>query len=116
MGLLNDAAGGYRDRAISAALKKLLEPRVKRYGRLTRITLDSSQRSLRAEVLLHGETEPVTLSIGRYDMVTEGGRGFLVMHDIRASREWLERLAQDFLEGRTVRIPSALERTLSFLA
>jgi hypothetical protein len=116
MGILNDAATGYRDRALSAALKKILEPRVRRYGHLTRITLDSSQRSLLAEVLLHGETDPVTLSIGRYDIVSEGGRRFLVMHDIRASREWLERLAQDFLEGRIVRIPTTLERVLSFLA
>jgi hypothetical protein len=114
-GLLNDPAPGYRDRAISAALKKILEPRVKRYGRLARITLDSAQRSILIELLLHGETEPVALSIGRYDIVTEAERRFLVMHDIRASREWIERLAQDFLEGRTMRIPAALERILSFL-
>lgn len=116
MGFMNDAASECKDRALSAALKKILEPKVRKYGRLARITLDSSQRSLQAEVLLHGETETVTLSIGRYDIVTEGDDRFLVMHDIRASREWLERFAQDFLEGRTVRIPPALERTLSFLA
>lgn len=115
MGFMKEAVGRGKDMALSAALKGLSERYVSRYGRLERIEIDSSRRSLEADILLHGETEPVTLSIDRFDIVHDGTHHLLVAHGIRASRAWIESLARDYLEARTLKIPSPIAHALTML-
>ena len=79
-----------------------LEP----YGQLNDLTIDSSEKRIRMLVRLKGETEDTELVVERYTFVREGDRTFVVVCDVRTSREWMSRLAGNFLVGQRFELPA----------
>jgi len=116
MGLIKGTFSTARDRASSALLRQLAETYMRKYGRVEGIDIDSSRKTIDAKILLYGETEPITLSISRYEIIHVDGHHSVLAHGVSASREWIGLLARDCIEGRPIRIPSSLARALSFLA
>lgn len=116
MSLMADLARHGKDRALSRAIEALGRRHLARYGELSRVRLDSGGRTVVLEVLLRGETEPVCVSINRYEVLSEEQRDFVVVRDISVSREWMKALAEDVLKGRRFEIPHALAKVLEALA
>jgi hypothetical protein len=82
-------------------LQKQLEP----YGRLIGFALNSRQSTASLKVLLHGETEPITIDIEEYELVQNASGTYVSVKRARTSREWLTTLVQQFLQGRRFDIP-----------
>ena len=116
MGLIKEAFSTARDRASSALLRQLADTYMRKYGRVEGIVIDSSRKAIDAKVLLYGETESITLSISRYEIILLDGHHRVIAHGVSASREWVGILARECIEGRPIRIPSSLARALSLLA
>lgn len=106
-----------KDWLIEKTVPGLLNERVlKPYGELTAFKFNSSQRSAEAEVMLKGETQPLRLRIGSYDLISEGGRTFVVINNLVTSREWVTRLAQDFVIGKRFELPESVAKYASMIA
>lgn len=59
-----------------------------------------------AEIVLVGESVPVTLEIGKYHITGTSGNHALVVDQVKASRPWLQNLLEDVLLGKPLPIPS----------
>jgi hypothetical protein len=116
MNYLKNSIKGCKDSAISSAMKILAEKYVSGFARINTIEIDSSNRSLMAEVLLKGETEPIILTVVRYEIITKGEKRLFVPHAVSSSRQWIDTLAKEYLQGRAFEIPAPLAKTLTFLA
>ncbi|HNY64859.1 MAG TPA: hypothetical protein PKM41_05435 [Deltaproteobacteria bacterium] len=112
MGLVRDLARHGKDRAISKALEVLGESVVSRYGHLKGFRLDSAARTIDLEVLLKGESEPVTVTLHDYRFLTEGDRSYVTVGDVSVSREWMMILAEDLLKDKRFEIPAKYARLL----
>lgn len=116
MGFMSETFSRERDRVFSASLKNLAQKYVGKFATIEDLAIDSSLRSMKAEILLLGEKEPFTFRIDKYEIVRKEGVCTLVMHKVSASREWVESLARNYLEGRALRIPSPIARVLTLLS
>lgn len=116
MGLLKDMALRGRDMAVSAAFEKHAGKYASPFGTIVDVTLDSSQKSIELNVLLKGETEPVILKVGRYEILEESGRRLIVAREISASREWIDAAVKQYIQGRPFELPARVAGALGFLA
>jgi len=116
MNFLKSAIKGGKDYAVSSAMKILAQEYVSGFAHINTIEIDSSSRSLVAEFLLKGETEPVTLTVVGYEIITKGEKRLFVPHSVSASRQWIDTLAKEYLQRRAFEIPAPFAKALTFLA
>lgn len=94
------------DASTSVLARQFLQEKLEPYGQLNDLTIDSAEKRIRMLVRLKGETEDTELVVERYTFVREGDRTFVVVCDVRTSREWMSRLAGDFLVGQRFELPA----------
>ena len=95
-----------KDSLASSAAKSLLSGRIERYGRLIELRIRSREKTIRVEMLLSGETEDLKIEVERYRVTGMAGAHLLVIERIRASRQWVQLLLEDFVVGKPIPIPS----------
>jgi hypothetical protein len=115
MGHINDLAVISKDKALSKALELALEAVLRKYGKLISIKLDTSSRVIDLEILLKGESLPISMSMSDYRTIREGERHFITCGKVSVSREWMKTLAEDVLEGRLFEIPSKYSKLFHLL-
>jgi hypothetical protein len=104
--------GAMKDRALSAGMKMVANTQMKEYGEMLKLDLDSTRKTIEAEVMLEGEKEPLKVKVGRYEMAERDGRYFLKIHAVTTSRAWLNTLAASYLDGREFEIPEQYAKML----
>ena len=97
------------------AVAMLNQSVLKPYGTLARMKLDTSARSIDAELELKGETQRVRIQVNEYELLEEGDRSFFVIKSILTSREWLTALARDFAVGRKFEVPESVRSFLPMI-
>ena len=100
--------------ALQAGAKHYANERIKKYGLMTNLQIDSATRTIHFEILLKGETTPVTGS-AKYEPKLDGSKKLLEFTDIQTSREWINLLIQDFLKSRVIELPEGLPATVAKL-
>jgi hypothetical protein len=103
--MLRGAISQAKDASSSMAVEKWLAREIEPYGKLVQFNIDSRAKSLRVVFHLNGEHHNVEIDVGKYEVVSEGGRDFIVVQQATASREWLRAVANNFLIGRKLEIP-----------
>ncbi len=98
-----------------AAVVMINQAVLKPYGTLTALKLDTTARTIDAEVQLHGETEPVRLQVHEYELIEEAGTVFAVIKSASTSRAWLTRLVNDFAVQRRFELPESVRKFLPML-
>ena len=88
---------------------------LKPYGTLTRLKLDTGNRSVEADLELSGETQPVRIHVQEYELIEADGRASIVIKQITTSRAWLTRLAQDFAVDRKFDLPESVRSFLPMI-
>ena len=104
--MLRGAISQAKDAGSSIAVEKWLAKEIEPYGKLVHLNIDSKEKSLRVAMHLNGEHHNVEITVNRYEVVSEGGKDFVVIRDATASREWLRAVAKNFLIGRKLEIPA----------
>jgi len=100
-----------KDAALEKAVLMFARPKFERYGDLRWVKVNTAEKVLQAEVLLRGESEPVTISSAKYRLETKGKKSLLVLYDMQISKEW----AQNLLEDRFQELPIAIPDFVSSL-
>src|ERR1041385_2868076 len=109
MGLLDairDLAHAAKDAGASFVIERAVAHRLQPYGRMLNLSIDSKTKRIRLEILLKGETEPLTVTIDEYQLTTAAGADFILIKKASASREWVGALLQDFAIGKTIPLPT----------
>jgi hypothetical protein len=109
MGLLDairDLAHAAKDAGASFLVERAVAHRLQPYGRMLNLSIDSKTKRISLEVLLKGETQPITVKIDEYELTTAAGADFILIKKVSASREWIDALLQDFAIGKTIPLPT----------
>jgi len=97
-----------KDAALEQALLLFLRPRFERYGEITTLTLDTSQKVLTAEVRLRGESSPLEVHEAHYRAEQRDGETRVIIYDVKVSREWAQHLLEDHFREISIKIPPLL--------
>jgi hypothetical protein len=110
--MLRFLARGIKDGALGLALKSYVNDRLGAYGEVTECTVDTDSGCLTAKALLKGETETVTATIERYEIVKEGEDNYIVLKKFTSSRAWLTLLLNQLFSGKRYKLPGGVSRLL----
>jgi hypothetical protein len=102
----------FKDAAIEQAVLMFARSKFERYGELQSVSVDTAEQELSAEVLLKGETEPVTISHANYRIESKGDKKVMVLYDIKISKEWAQNLLDDRFPELTIPIPDFVSSLL----
>jgi len=94
-----------KDAFTGVAARKYINGRIERYGAVTDLKIDSRRKTLEATCELRGETTPITVRIGRYEIEHVDEKDFIRAADCTCSRPWIANLLEDLVEGRRFEIP-----------
>src|SRR5215216_2373250 len=95
-----------KDALSSRAAQTFVNDRIRRYGKVERLKIDSQRKQMEVVCLLDGEPTPITVRVGNYVVENEGSKKILRISQCTCSRPWLQRLLNDFAEGRRIEVPS----------
>ncbi len=98
-----------------AGMAMLNQAVLKPYGTLTKLKLDTTARTIEAELELKGETHPVRIEVREYELRREGERAFFVIKNLDTSREWLTKLARDFAVDKPFELPDSVKKFLPMI-
>lgn len=98
-----------------AGIAMLNQAVLKPYGTLTKLKLDTTARTIDAEIELKGETQPVRIEVREYELRQEDGRSYFVIKNIETSREWLTTLARDFAVDKPFELPDSVKKFLPMI-
>jgi hypothetical protein len=112
---IEDFAVISKDRAVSKILALAVAPMIGRYGKLISLRLDTSSRIIDLEILLKGETLPISVRMIDYGMITEGERHFVTCGKVSVSREWMKILAEELLQDKVFELPSKYSKFFNLL-
>jgi hypothetical protein len=86
-------------------LLSALNHKIKEFGVMTSILIDSKNKSIAIEVELKGEERPISIRIKEYGVEPDGDGSLLTIGDISFSREWMDVIAKKFLANGKLSIP-----------
>ncbi len=102
-----------KDALAGKSARAYLNEAISRYGKLEDLRIDSKEGTLVASCRLHGEQEPLTVTVGRYTIESQGGQKSLRLEECRCDREWVQNVLMDFGEGKSFPIPGWAAAALS---
>jgi hypothetical protein len=100
--MFNAAKDALTGRAVQTYANNLLS----RYAKIRDLKINSGQKTMVLTCELHGETEPVTINVDRYELREENGQRFVEITACRGSREWINNVLADFVRGKKVPLPA----------
>lgn len=97
---------GAKDRLASQAARAYLAERLRPYGTVETLTIDSARRRIEVVLRLDGEAAALAVAIERYE--TEAGADGAVLRVLESSanRAWLAAVLRDHLHGKPLRLPA----------
>jgi len=104
-----------KDKALSKAVIAAVNLKIKEYGKMLKLNLDSTNKTIELEIMLKGEKEPLKVFVNSYEISEEDGKYFLYAKDIKTSREWINIIAENYLKGEKIELPEKIAKTLQIL-
>jgi hypothetical protein len=100
------------DSVVEWGAREYFNHKYKSLGTMTTLQIDSAKKTASVDLDLKGETQPLQITINRYELTTSGGKTLIEIKDFSTSREWITSVAREFLKGRTFEVPEALKAVL----
>ena len=105
-----------KDKAISATVKTAINLKIKEFGEMLNLKLNSQNKTIELKLILLGEKEPLYVRVGNYDISNEGEKYYLMTKDIKTSKEWINIVAKNYLENQKFEIPKNIAKTIKIIA
>ena len=106
---------GSKDAALGYTARSFFNTRLHGIGEMTEFSIDTKSRTFRLRLDLVGETEPIEINVGRYELKRRGDETSLKVLDATASRPWLAEALRQFVVGRSFTVPAGMEVVLKLL-
>ena len=95
-----------KDALASQAARTFVNDRIARYGQVRELKIDSRAKTVAVVCELIGESEPVSVRVDSYRLVSENGRQFVEVVSCTCSRPWLHNVLADHVCGRRWVLPA----------
>ncbi len=95
-----------KDLMTSKAAKAFVNDRIKNYGKVDELTIDSKRHRVEVVCQLKGEVSPIGVTIEKYQIEQKAGKTFIAVLDSSATRPWMQAAMRDHLHGRKFELPS----------
>ena len=95
-----------KDLMTSSAAKAFVNDRIKNYGKVAELNIDSKRHRIDVTCQLKGEVSPIGVTIANYRIEQKGGKTFIEVLDSSATRPWMQAAMRDHLHGRKIELPS----------
>ncbi|GAC1623230.1 MAG: hypothetical protein NVS9B10_08080 [Nevskia sp.] len=110
--MLRSMARGVKDGALALSLKALVNDRFRDYGEVVDCSISTADNRLTVRALLKGEREPVTATVERYEIESEGEDRYIKLQQFTSSRAWLTLLLNKLFGGKRYKLPPTVARLL----
>ena len=94
-----------KDLMTSKAAKAFVNERIKNYGQVRELSIDSKRRRIEVVCELKGEVSPIGVTIEKYHVEQKAGKTFIEVLDSSATRPWMQAAMRDHLHGRKFEVP-----------
>ena len=111
-GSISKVLNSVKNGAVEAGAKAYLNQKIGNFGSVTKFQLDPRERTLLVEVELKGESSPISVRVGSYELIDNQGTTCIAFHDVQASREWIGLAVEQYVAGRRFPIPDSLRKML----
>ena len=101
-----------KDKALSTGAKVAINQQIRNYGEVTQLQLNSKLKRMNIDILLNGESEPITVVIEYYEITEENN---LRINGITTSKEWINQLIYEYVEGKEIALPTEYATMLKAL-
>jgi hypothetical protein len=98
--------GAAKDKALETSARAFLNREIATFGTVTDLTVDTRLRKASLTAELRGESVPIRIEIGSYDLLEQNGRTCIRIQELTASREWLKVAMEQYLIGRPLPLPA----------
>jgi hypothetical protein len=116
MSLLGNFLDKAKGQALSLAGKQFLGAYLGKYGAMLNFSVNPETHTIHLEMLLKGEKEPIQLTLGGYEIIEPAeGKPAVRVAQVSASREWLEVVLRQFVEGKSIDLPANAAPLLKLL-
>ena len=105
MSLLKSFLDKTKGQAVSLAARQFFNSYLEKYGTMLNFSVQPETKTISAEILLKGEQSPIKLHLSGYDIGGTAEKPVLRIAKAEASREWLETLLREFVEGKPFDLP-----------
>lgn len=96
---------GFKDKIVSAGVEKAFNSYLHELGEITSFAIDSKRKTIDFTISLIGETEPIRITTKEYELLRDNEKQYFIIHDLSASRQWINILFRKFLKDRKIEIP-----------
>ena len=115
MSLLGSFLDKTKGAAVSVAGKQFLSSYLQKYGTMLHFSVQPDTKKIHAEILLKGEASPIQVTLDGYELDGPAGKPTLRVTKVSASREWLEVVLREFIEGKPIELPPKAAPLLKLL-
>jgi len=95
-------------RPLNYVARIYLNLKLKPYGSMTKLEIDTTNKTVNIDLELKGETESIRVIVSNYKLVESGNCTFLEVGNITASREWMNMVLAE--PGMKAMIKTALAK------
>ena len=95
-----------KDKALSKGANIALNKYVSKYGHIGNLSLNTKFKTMQLKILLDGDVKPIDVHIENYELIDNDSKHFLKISGIKTSKQWLDRLADEYLESKEFHISS----------
>ena len=115
MSLFKDLLDKTKGQAVSMAGRQFLNAYLEKYGTMLNFSVQPDTKTITAEILLKGESAPLRLTLGGYEIGGPADKPTLRIANATASREWLEVVLKEYLVGKPIDLPPKAAPLLKLL-
>ena len=95
-----------------SVVRWFINSKIKEYGEVLEIKLDSKTKHARVKVLLKGESKPLEIIVDEYEITREAGKSSIRILKASSNRLWMDAALQNFIVDKEFNVP---EKAVSYM-
>lgn len=103
-----------KDDLADISAKYFIQKKLKNYGELIKLDINSGDKKIYIEIMLKGEQELLKININNYEIFHDSTPGIRI-NSMQVNREWLNNLAADHILGKEFPIPGKYSLIIKLL-
>ncbi len=108
-----------KDKMLAFIITKKVNKAMEEFGEMLNFQLDTKNKNIYFEIMLKGESEPIKISLLKYEFIKKNEKQYIMFKEIYASREWIDLVLKQFIlpkfaHDNLYELPQSLLKYLPF--